>query len=164
MAKLCLCVLAHKNVHQLSRLLRSLQHPDVNILIHFDSKMTEPADNGMLRAANPNVYVLPERNSNLLDDWSLVDTTLKLSDYAIGNQLVDPDNGYIGLISGQDYPIKPISALVEKLNKENGKEFIDCHPYEECAWMQGKLAHSMAYCDAYHSTLRNTPPHYAVSI
>lgn len=38
--KFAVLILAHKNLNQVDRLISSLEHPDFDFFIHFDSKMS----------------------------------------------------------------------------------------------------------------------------
>jgi hypothetical protein len=43
----------------------------------------------------------------------------------------EKDFDYILLLSGQDYPIKPIKSLMKYLNDNNGKQFVEFLPLKE---------------------------------
>lgn len=127
---------------QVIRLVRALRHPQVSVLLHFDSKMQEAIDEDGLTKANPNVRVFPTRQSSFLDTWSLTQITLDMMQYAINSNMVS-DNGHIMLASGQDYPIKPISAYLEWLHANN-RPYMDCNSHREGRWLSYKTCFSAA--------------------
>lgn len=80
---------------------------------------------------SPNVYVCKTRISCALDTWSLVQATYELLKFA----KINGKYSYFCFMSGQDYPINPISFIVEQLNQLYPKSLIDCTPYDETNWV-----------------------------
>lgn len=141
--EVCFLLLAHKNKAQVLRLISALKHEHASVLVHFDAKMDDVPTLQEILAANPRCEVAPFRQSCLLDDWSLVDTTLKMCDYVISSGLIS--EGYLALVSGQDYPIKPIEELLQFLNRQYPKPFIDCCRITKGNWIDIKYSRTAKY-------------------
>lgn len=51
----------------------------------------------------------------------------------------------MALLSGQDYLLKPIDELIQFLEKNYPKTFIDCTPYSTSNWIFHKFSHTPFY-------------------
>lgn len=125
-------ILAHKNSEQIGRLVARLKHKNLDIFIHLDKKwkITEQEKNDILKK-NSNVYICDKRISCSLDKWSLVAATYELLKFAKNNG----NYGYFCLLSGQDYPIKSLNFIINRLNELYPKPLIDCTPYDKSNWI-----------------------------
>ena len=134
-------VLVHKNFSQLLRLCNSLRHSNVKIFIHIDKKMKISKEEiKLLGEYQDNICVLPKRYSCFLDEWSLIEATLALINYA--KETLRENVGYYVLMSGQDYLIKPITDFVDFLHDNYPRPFIDCTPRSTDNWVGEKFAHT----------------------
>ena len=118
--KIACLILAHKNPKQLERLIRSLNHPSFHFFIHLDAKSSLP-EFDYLRTI-PGVYFVRHRVRVLWAGYSLVQATINGMEEIIGTGQYD----YINLLSAQDFPLQPASAIVEFFRTHQGKEFITC--------------------------------------
>jgi len=138
--KLNCLILAHKNVHQIARLIKRLEHPNVTIFIHLDSKWdVSTQEIHTLELSGTQVHILDKRISTRLDDWSLVEAAIELASFA---QSQSAESSYFLLMSGQDYPIRPIEELLHLLESSYPKPFIDCTPYDDSNWVWHKFNHT----------------------
>ena len=134
-------ILVHKNIYQVLRLCNSLRHESVKIFVHLDKKMkVSDEERRMLQESSENLYVIPERMSCFLDEWSLVKATMALITNA--REILRDNVGYYILMSGQDYLIKPVAELVEFLQINYPRPFIDCTPRSTSNWVYEKFAHT----------------------
>jgi hypothetical protein len=114
---------AHKNLKQLERLVAKLNHDEVDFFIHIDKKVDDT--NFALLMESLKIYN-PTMVSNRVDVmWSgftQVEATLQGLHTILQS---DKRYEYINFISGQDYPIKKNTYILDFLLKNNGYEFID---------------------------------------
>lgn len=161
---ICTLLLVHKNVEQVCRLCARLSNSSIYILIHLDKKMRiENADIERIKASALNVLICPQRRSCLIDDWSLVDTTIEMIEFAKHNL---PEIEYYVLMSGQDYPIKPVGEFVDFLKTNYPMPYIDCTPYNVNNWIFQKFNHTilMKYARKIKNRYRLRGPVYVVSL
>jgi hypothetical protein len=126
--KAAFLILAHKNPEQVNRLIKSLDHPSASVYVHTDKKSGWPkeiTDSSATRIKN-NVAVY-------WGDYTPVEATLNGMKEIIAHQR---DFDYFILLSGQDYPIKPIDELLQFLKENKGKEFIEHTPVNDQGWKE----------------------------
>jgi hypothetical protein len=115
-------VQAHTNFEQLERLIaRIIRSDDSAVHVHVDRK--NEALQGRLAhhyRGYSRVYILTERESVFWGDFSQVKATLLLLGQA---RLYE--YRYYSLLSGQDYPIRPLSEFHRFLQVNDGTEFIE---------------------------------------
>lgn len=116
--KLAILVLAHKDVVQLNRLLASLEHPDIDVYVHVDAKQDDFFRQN-IRAGRAIVLPKDESCSVNWGDIGFPIAALKLLRLASSQATY---NHYM-LISGQDYPVRPMSELLDFLSK--GGDYLD---------------------------------------
>lgn len=134
-------IMAHKNVDQVIRLIRSLSSDKIHVFVHLDKKMkiTKSEKKDMSSCAD-NVYIIDERVNGMLDTWSLVEAALHLIRYAKEVGLQRGFNySYFMLLSGQDYPIKSKKNISDYLKDSYPKPLIDCTPYDKSNWVYHKF-------------------------
>ncbi|MDD2724969.1 MAG: beta-1,6-N-acetylglucosaminyltransferase [Methylovulum sp.] len=133
--KLAFIILAHDDAENLFRLIKRLLSKDDLVVVHWDKKNPydilaaahekfEAKTRSRLRFARP-VAVEWGR-------WSMVEATLScLEELEQSVEVFD----YVVLLSGVDYPVKPISALKAFLAQQGDKEYIECVDPEHSAWV-----------------------------
>ncbi|MBC9784004.1 hypothetical protein H1S01_05695 [Heliobacterium chlorum] len=139
--KQAVLIMAHKNLNQVIRLIRSLSKSDFHFLVHLDSKMdvTDSEFCNLLNCSD-NVFIVKKRISGVLDTWSLVEISLSLIELAKQIELnKNIHYSYYLLLSGQDYPIKSVEYITEFLGKTYPKPLIDCTPYDKHNWLYYKF-------------------------
>src|SRR6266540_1628777 len=116
-------ILAHRLPDQVGRLVSSIYHEDDLFLIHIDSKV----DSAPFRAtldrrlgSAPNLeYVAPVRC-----DWAgfgHVRATLGAIDQALARS---SSVSHVLLLTGQDYPIKPLERIRSHFEEHRGRSFM----------------------------------------
>lgn len=118
--KLAHLILAHSQPRQLERMVRNLQHDDADIYIHLDKK-TDTAPFQHL-AQIKNVYFIKNTVKVYWGTYNIVKATFNSF-----KEILDSgrDYGYLNLLSGQDYPLKPQQELHDFLNANPGKAFMN---------------------------------------
>ena len=120
--KVAFLCLEHKNANQLNRLHANLQHPLVDIYVHLDAKSAGLRD-AITRFEN--LTILPEIDSFDVR-WSQYQACEAVVALVNRARLSGQDYKYFYLISGQDYPIRPLGSLLELLlSDECDADFID---------------------------------------
>lgn len=139
--KHAILIMAHKNVQQISRLVKSVATPDMDVFIHLDLKMpVTDTDLKLIKGNNLNVYFTEHRISGELDKWSLPQIVLNLINKAYDIEKEENiEYKYFILLSGQDYPIRNINEIYNFLCESYPKPFIDCNPYAENTWLSSKF-------------------------
>ena len=129
--KVAALILAHKNAQQIAHLIRAIHTPEIDVFVH----LWKISKSEMEIISREGGEIVPRRVSTYLDEWSLVEATFILLKYALNKN----SYCYFFLLSGQDYPIKPIAAFTNYLNFYYPKPFIDCTPYDCDNWVFHKF-------------------------
>src|SRR5690554_4527610 len=108
----------HKDAGQVNRLIDTLSHKDVHFYIHVDLK----ADISPQIKTGPSVFLIRERIDVQWGTISQVHATLALLNAAMNSGVA---YDYLSLISGQDYPIKSSSYILDFLEQNAGREFLE---------------------------------------
>lgn len=118
MKKLAFLILAHTDPVHLGRLCRALDHHS-RIFVHLDAKV----DIGpFLAQPLPScVQFITDRVKVSWAAYSQVEATLRMMRAALS---CGEDFSHLLMLSGLDYPIKPMTALHEHLNRQPGHQFI----------------------------------------
>ena len=118
-------ILAHKGPKQLERLINVLSLPGTAIYIHIDKKTDITPFNHLKKIKN--VFFIQNRIKIYWGSYSMIQATLvsfkEISDSGIPFK-------YVNLLSGQDYPIKPIKEFCNYLNSNQGKIFMSYLVFE----------------------------------
>jgi len=123
-------ILAHKNPGQLHRLVARLDAAHTHIFIHVDlgTKAEIYSEMQKMLGGFSSVHWLPRLHSQW-GSWRLVQATLSGLE-----QAVQADCDYVLLLSGQDYPIKPLGALRAFLENNNGLSFLQYFQLPSLKW------------------------------
>lgn len=121
MMKVAFLMQCHKNPEQINLLLEALNHPMVDVFVHVDKKSQAIKDKITQRAG---IYILPEQQCVDVQwaQYSQVEATLQLLRAAVNR------GGYshYWLISGQDYPLRPMDNILDFLEANQEANFIEC--------------------------------------
>lgn len=127
--KIAFVILAHKFPEQIVRLVDVLSPDEDDFFIHIDKRSSEVFN--AVRASlknNSRIFWAEKRYACRWGQFSLVAATLScLKTVYLKKEKYD----YVCLISGQDYPIKPLSELKHYLKERQGTEFIEAFPFLE---------------------------------
>jgi hypothetical protein len=146
--KLAFIILAHDDSDNLFRLIRRLLVDGDLVVVHWDKK--NPFD---LAAAAYSQLDDPQRSRLRFaprhavewGGWSMVEATLAgLAELATSIEAFD----YVILLSGADYPIKPLATLKAFLRQGGGREYIECVNPEHETWVVDGLVQARYQC--YH--------------
>ena len=116
------CIMAHKNAEQLNVLLHLLDHPQIDIYMHLDSKSSINPQMDIEQPEFSNLIFVP-RHDTRWGDISQVETEMELFQ-AVYNSGIQ--YARVHLISGQDLPVKTVGYILEYFEREENrnKEFI----------------------------------------
>lgn len=119
-------ILAHSNPGQLTRLVKNLTYANDDIYIHIDAK-TE-LQTFLPLAQLPHVFLIEKREKVYWGAYSIVQATLNGFEaiLACGKQY-----DFINLLSGQDYPIKPLAQTHSFLEANKGKAFMEFYSVQQ---------------------------------
>ena len=122
--KIAYLILAHQHPALLARLIKILLAVDGIVAVHYDRNAGQPplVELQQLLGASYDHVIWPKREAVIWGEWSLVQATLNGLE-AIQKSGYTPD--YVYLLSGSDYPIRPIEELKGFLERNHGKEFIE---------------------------------------
>lgn len=116
--KVALLIHAHTNPEQLARLVSRLRHPNVDIFINVDGKVDIEPFNDVVK----DVFFLNDRVEVVWGRFSQLQQILNSFNEIAHTKAI---YSHILFISGLDYPIVPISEIVEFLNNKPDKSYID---------------------------------------
>lgn len=150
--KIAHLILAHKAPAQLGRLLRALAHPQAQCFVHLDRKADyqEFAELAQL----PNVQFLRTRLDVRWGGYSLTQAALE----GMREVLQLPGAfDVLNVLSGEDYPIKPLGAIQAYFEQHAGHSFVEYEAAGSPWWQanEGRVTH-------YHLTEFSFPGRYAV--
>lgn len=112
-------IIAHRDFEQLIHLIEYFKH-DCSVFIHIDKK-AQITGQQLNRINNlTQVKAVRRKYSVHWGGFSVLKTELYMLRFAIENS----DANYYHLISGQDYPIKPLNQFLEFFDQNNGREYI----------------------------------------
>lgn len=106
-------VLSHRQPAEIARLVAALRalSPSAHVFVsHDDRRYPCP------QFTDPQVHVAAHGEASDWGSWGLVVATLKSFDWALAT--VDPD--IVVLLSGQDYPVRPLEGLEQQLRESRG--------------------------------------------
>jgi hypothetical protein len=137
--RLAYIVLAHSGPENVARLVRRLVEGGGLVALHYDLKAAGrdmPKLRAMLEGVPDVVFV--EAVSVQWGHWSIVRATLNAIE-ALKKTNVEID--YVHLMSGMDYPVKPLKSLDRFLQRSAGLEFIEAKNINNEKWVSGGLEH-----------------------
>ena len=117
--KHAILILAHKDFIQLRHLIEYFVR-DCYVYVHIDKKSLVTADEIQMIKSMPQVRVVYQRYKLHWGGFSILKTEV----FMLQEALKDGDFDSIHLISGQDYPIKPLNEFLDFFEKHQGQDFI----------------------------------------
>lgn len=117
MEKHAICIMAHKNIEQINALLRIIDHSQIDVFLHLDSKSSIIQNN--IETPRHSKLTFVKRHDVRWGDISLIEAELELF-----KAVVDSQQYYdrIHLISAQDLPMKSMSYILEYFGKAENKD------------------------------------------
>lgn len=112
-------IIFHEDPTLVERLIHALYHPSFDFYLHLDKKVDAAVFHRL--AAIPNTYLIKRRMKVNWGGFSQLKAIACSMEeiFASGKEY-----GFVNLLSGQDYPIKPAHELYEFLLKHPGKSFL----------------------------------------
>lgn len=122
-------ILMHKNPDQAKRLIQRLEGPFSTFVVHIDRRAPDYVVKKMHEwAVGRNDIRFAARYSCYWANFGIVAGTLACMRTALD---VQSDFDYAVLLSGQDYPIKPLRRIFDYLKLNYGKQFIETFRLDE---------------------------------
>lgn len=117
--KHAILILAHKDFEQLHHLIEYFVK-DCYVYVHIDKKAVITSEELHSIDSMPQVRAVYRKYKVHWGGFSILKTEL----FLLRQVLKDGDCDYVHLISGQDYPIKPLDKFLKFFEENKGKEFI----------------------------------------
>lgn len=125
-------VLAHKNIKQIERLITALTSHDGYCFVHVDKKSEDLYRHLKQKYEDEeSIYIVQRR---IIVNWgglSQVRAILVLM-HAVRESGIE--FGYLHLLSGQDFPIRPLKEIDQFFSENSPAEFIECMPIGHYRW------------------------------
>lgn len=125
--KVAILIHVHRDPDLLNRLVSRLLHPKVDIYVNVDAKV----DIAPFESTVKNVTFIRNR---MEVEWGRFSQVQQMLNSYQEIMLMGISYSHILFISGQDYPVKSINYIVEFLENNPDKSFLDYHPLEEDEW------------------------------
>jgi hypothetical protein len=130
--KLAIVVLAHDRPEQLARLLAALRHPDARAYLHLDRRVPlDPFRRAFAEADVGDAALLP-RHATSWASPELVDAALE----GLRRGVADGCD-YFLLISGRDFPLRPVEAIVAFAAEAGSRSYLEHFPLPDPRWRLG---------------------------
>ncbi len=135
--KIAFALIAHQHPKTVERLVRLVIADGHVAVVHYDARAPEVGFKALVDAFAGNESVRVVREFHVAwGQWSIVAATLRCLD-EIDAAGWNPD--YVHLLSGADYPIRQIREFAAFLERNNGKQFLECVPSNERRWVRGGM-------------------------
>jgi Core-2/I-Branching enzyme len=141
MIRIACIIMAHKEPQQIERYIKKFSGFPFDFYIHLDKKIDLKPFNYL--AGIPNVQFIKHRTKVRWASSSFIKAELQSFKEILATGI---KYDYVSIMSGQDYPIKPISDIYDLLVKNSGKNFI-CFE-EDGEWWK----HAITRINKYHFT------------
>lgn len=132
--KLGIVVLAYHRPEQLADLLATLRHPQVTIYLHIDSGSRLRPFRDALATADVGDVVWLHRYRSRWGSPAIVDAELEGISRAVND-----DCSYVLLISGEDFPLRPVEEIVAFTEANRDRSYVETFTLAESRWpLQGR--------------------------
>ncbi|HEY0246561.1 MAG TPA: beta-1,6-N-acetylglucosaminyltransferase [Mucilaginibacter sp.] len=132
--KVACLIITYTSAQQTLRLIKKLNNGHFDFYIHVDKKLD--LDTHKVLFDEPNVYFVTDRIDVKWGGFTSVYATINgLKQIAASKINYD----YVNLLSGQDYPIKSATYIIEFLTRNKGKQFIHFKDFEEWTGAQKRI-------------------------
>lgn len=122
-------ILAHKNFDHLQRLVDYFRD-DCDVFVHVDRKVVIPAESLASILSMPQVKGLYQAISVNWGGFSVLESEMLLFEHALQTS----EASMFHLISGQDYPIKPLDAFLDFFQRHDDRDYIEYKPHPIRQW------------------------------
>jgi hypothetical protein len=135
--------MAHKNPRQVKRMMEALAHEESDFYVHVDKRTDASAF--QLLAALPRVQFLRKRLATRWASHQFTEATVQgLREILATGIAYD----FVNLLSGQDYPIKPVETIHHFLSQYVGHSFLSFEK-EGSEWWKEARGRVELYHSAY---------------
>jgi hypothetical protein len=132
--KLGVVVLAYHRPEQLAILLETLRHPQLTVYLHIDSGVARAPFDAALAGREHGELVWLPRQRTRWGSLAIVDAELE----GISRALADHCS-YVLVISGEDFPLRPAAEIVEFVEANQERSFVQTYELPYQAWpLQGR--------------------------
>lgn len=152
MMKHAILILAHKNVNQLCRLVKYFD-TNCDVYIHIDKKQPIGIDDEKRLSEYPQVKVVSREYNVNWGGTSVLESEMYLLRIAVQSSGAE----YYHLISGQDYPTRPLDYFLDFFKRNAGKEFISYQHLPHPNWEDNTFRRLQYYYPYDYATGRNNP-------
>jgi Core-2/I-Branching enzyme len=126
---LAITVLAHDGPDQLALLLSALRHPRIRVYLHLDRRASPARFAGALADAGAGDPTLLPRHATPWASAGLVDAALA----GLARGAADGCD-YFALISGRDFPLRPLEEILELFEEAGSRSFLEHFPLPDPRW------------------------------
>ena len=127
-------IFTHKNPDQLIRLLRRIDNDDALFYIHIDKKVDITPFKKVEEFIDPKKIVWLKRISIIWAGFNMIRAALTgMREIMKSSEKIS----HVSLLSGQDYPIKPVKEFQDFLINNYGKDYIETHLLPRPNWQHG---------------------------
>jgi hypothetical protein len=134
-------IMAHKEPGQVERLIKKFSPLPFDFYIHIDEKINARPFEYL--AGLPNVHFIQQRIRVRWASYSFLNAVIQsLKEVSVSGIPYD----FLTVMSGQDYPIKPVSQFYDSLAENKGRNFISYELGNE--WW----SHAISRVNQYHFT------------
>ena len=128
-------ILAYNKPLQLKRLVEKLQHPKAKFYIHIDKDSAISQFKNSLEHLEITFLPDQKRFSGTWGDIGIVKASIE----AIKLAFSENKKAYYILLSGQDYPIKPVSQIFQYLEENYGTDYLTLYKLPHQNWETGGI-------------------------
>jgi hypothetical protein len=135
-------IIAYKEPTQVARLVNALSHEDFDFYIHVDKKINQSAF-GMLEKMDRVQFI----KNRVLVRWAGFSFTNAIITGLREILASGVNYDFINVMSGQEYPIKPVASMIDFFHKNIGSTFMS-YEQDGSPWWQ----EAMGRIEQYHTT------------
>jgi hypothetical protein len=117
--KIANLIIFHDDPRAIERILKAMQHPGCSFYLHLDKKVDIKPYQYLTRF--PNTFFVKDRQSVRWAGYSQLEAIVATIGEIIESGI---EYDFINLLSGQDYPIKPVTQIYNFLFENQGKSFL----------------------------------------
>ena len=131
-------ILAHEHLHRTRALAKAIASRNVKVVIHVDAKADDRAFEDLRASLIKNAHI--EFSERIGCEWgrfSLVEAGMRASQTLLKRW---PNVSHVTQISGSCLPVRPISELLEFLDRQPGRDFVESHNAEAENWVVDGLS------------------------
>lgn len=150
--KHAILILAHKDFDQVRHLIEYFVR-DCYVYVHIDKKAAITPEELHSIESMPQVRAVYRKFDVHWGGFSILQAELWLVEHSYQDSYAD----YYHLISGQDYPIKPIEAFLHFFEENMGMDYIEYKAYKTNNWEQDSFFDRFRYFFRYDDVEGRSP-------